>query len=232
MPLYQLHEDHIGFPPISEALEEPAGLLAVGGDLTVDRLLNAYASGIFPWYSDGEPILWWAPMPRMVLAPSQVHVSRSMAKLMRQESYQITFDQAFGRVIEQCANTPRPGQDDEDATWILPEMQQAYQDLYQAGYAHSIEIWDQATLVGGLYGVAIGKMFFGESMFSHRSNVSKLAFIALSRLLEQWQFELIDCQLPTNHLSSLGAKSITLAEFQQYLCNNEQYGMGSNWDLL
>ena len=230
MPLYQLHEDHVGFPPITEALEDPAGLLAVGGDLSIERLLNAYSSGIFPWYSDGEPILWWAPMPRMVLAPSQVHVSRSMAKLIRQETYQITFDQAFERVIQQCADTPRPGQTDEGATWILPEMQSAYIQLYQAGYAHSIEIWDQSTLVGGLYGVAIGKIFFGESMFSQRSNVSKLAFIALAKLLQQWQFELIDCQLPTEHLASLGAKPMEMAEFQQFLCNNSQLGLGSNWD--
>jgi len=232
MPLYQLHKDHVGFPPITEVLKDPAGLLAVGGDLSVERLLNAYSSGIFPWYSDGEPILWWAPMPRMVLAPSQIHVSRSMAKLIRQETYQITFDHAFERVIQQCADTPRAGQTDEDATWILPEMQDAYTQLYHAGYAHSIEIWDQSTLVGGLYGIAIGKMFFGESMFSHRSNVSKLAFIALARLLEQWQFELIDCQLPTEHLSSLGAKPIEIAEFQQFLCNNNEQGLGSNWDSI
>lgn len=230
MPLYQLRADSIAFPPITEALEEPAGLLAMGGDLSVERLINAYQSGIFPWYSEGEPILWWAPMPRMVLAPEQVRISRSMMKFMRKQTYEVTYDCAFQQVIKQCAKTLRKGQPESSATWILPDMQIAYTRLFDAGYAHSIEVWDGPTLVGGLYGVAIGKLFFGESMFSHRSNASKLAFIRLAGLLTKWQFELIDCQLPTDHLVSLGAQEIGLSKFQEYLNSNNQCGLGSHWD--
>ncbi|MDP6968644.1 MAG: leucyl/phenylalanyl-tRNA--protein transferase [Gammaproteobacteria bacterium] len=230
MPLYQLQTDNIVFPPLSEALEDPAGLLAIGGDLSVKRLLNAYQSGIFPWFGEGDPILWWAPTPRMVLRPDKVKVSRSMAKLMRQQRYQITFDHAFERVVKQCAQTPRNGQSDKQATWIVPAIQIAYKRLFAAGHAHSIEIWDQATLVGGLYGVAIGKMFCGESMFSHRSNASKLAFVALAQWLSEWQFDLIDCQLPTPHLASLGAYEIDRSTFEEYLQSNAQYELGSHWN--
>jgi leucyl/phenylalanyl-tRNA--protein transferase len=229
MPVYQLLEDSYAFPPVEEALDDPQGLLAVGGDLSVPRLLNAYQQGIFPWYSEDEPILWWAPSPRMVLQPQQVHISKSMAKLIRQQRFQITYDSAFERVIVHCANTPRPQQADAEATWIIDEMQEAYTDLFHAGYAHSIEVWDGAELVGGLYGVAIGKMFFGESMFSLRPNVSKLAFIALAQVLKGWDFSLIDCQLPTDHLASLGAKPISMEDFQQYLWHNNQLGLCSYW---
>ncbi len=229
MPLYQLQNDNILFPPITEALDDPAGLLAVGGDLSVQRLLNAYQSGIFPWFSDDDPILWWAPTPRMVMAPEQLKISRSMAKLIKQKPYQITFDQAFERVVKQCATTARAGQKDKHATWIVASMQVAYKKLFEAGYAHSIEIWDQNTLVGGLYGVAIGKMFCGESMFSHRSNTSKLAFITLAQLLHKWHFNLIDCQLPTAHLANLGAYEMDLPSFQAYLQNNAQHGLASYW---
>lgn len=229
MPVYQLLEDSYVFPPVEEALEDPQGLLAVGGDLSVPRLLSAYQQGIFPWYGEDEPILWWAPSPRMVLQPQLVHISKSMAKLIRQQRFQTTYDSAFARVIAHCANTPRPQQSDAEATWIIDEMQDAYTDLYHAGYAHSIEVWDRDELVGGLYGVAIGKMFFGESMFSLRANVSKLAFIALAQLLHGWGFSLIDCQLPTDHLASLGAKPISMEDFQQYLWHNNQQGLTSYW---
>ena len=228
--LHQLATDNIHFPPLSEALSDPAGLLAVGGDLSVPRLLNAYQSGIFPWFGEGDPILWWAPTPRMVLQPEKIQISKSMAKLMRQKRYQITFDQAFDRVVKQCADTPRSTQLDQQATWIVPAMQIAYKRLFEAGYAHSIEVWDQANLVGGLYGVAIGKIFCGESMFSHRSNTSKLAFIALAQWLQKWQFNLIDCQLPTDHLASLGAEAISKTAFESYLSNNALYGLDSYWN--
>ncbi len=229
MPIYQLLEDSYAFPPVEEALDDPQGLLAVGGDLSVPRLLSAYQQGIFPWYGDDEPILWWAPSPRMVLQPKAVHIAKSMAKLMRQQTYRVTYDTAFARVIQQCANTPRANQADRQATWILDDMRAAYIALYEAGYAHSFEVWQGAQLVGGLYGVAIGKMFFGESMFSLRSNVSKLAFIALAQQLEAWHFTLIDCQLPTDHLASLGANPISMHDFQQYLWHNNQLGLSNYW---
>lgn len=230
MPLYQLDDEDCWFPPIEEALEDPPGLLAIGGDLSVPRLLSAYQQGIFPWYSEGEPLLWWAPMPRMVLPPSNIHVSKSMAKFIRKNQYRVTFDHAFDRVISACGSIPRTGQE-EAGSWITQDMQDAYIRLFKGGYAHSVEVWDQGELIGGLYGIALGGMFFGESMFSHKVNASKLAFISLAKQLEKLKFDLIDCQMHTNHLETLGAREMELAEFQDHLHNNLSYGLDSRWQM-
>jgi len=211
MPLYQLTNDLV-FPRVELAL--PEGLLAVGGDLSVDRLLLAYSHGIFPWYGDGDPIMWWSPDPRMLLVPNQFHAARSLRRLHRKRIYRLTFDTAFARVISACADVPRPGQ---DGTWITRDMEHAYLRLHDAGYAHSIEVWDGARLVGGLYGVSLGKAFFGESMFSRRPNTSKLAMWTLVRQLERWQFAFIDCQMHTEHLARLGARDVPRAEFLERL---------------
>ena len=199
----------LAFPSADHAMEEPNGLLAAGGDLSVPRLITAYRHGIFPWYAPGQPILWWCPDPRTVLWPNGLHVSRSMRKLIRQQRMRVTLDQDFSSVIRACAE-PRHY---ADGTWITPQMQQAYIDLHRAGIAHSVEVWQDGLLVGGLYGVALGKVFFGESMFSRASNASKLGFITLVEQLGQWGFELIDCQMPTDHLFSLGAESRPRAAF-------------------
>ena len=228
--LPEIDPSRFDFPPMSQVLSDPQGLLAWGGDLSVTRLLYAYQQGIFPWYSE-PPILWWAPSPRMVIEPSTVHISSSMKKLLKKEQYSITFDNAFERVIKHCAKTKRSTQADNNSheTWINEDMIFSYTDLYHAGYGHSVEVWDKQNLVGGLYGVSIGKMFFGESMFSTVSNTSKIAFIALCRLLQAESFALIDCQLPTSHLDSLGAYSINMHDFQNYLDQNQQLGIASYW---
>ena len=197
------------FPPVSRALREPNGLLAAGGDLSMPRLLQAYRNGIFPWYSEGQPILWWSPEPRMVLPPAGIVLSRSLRKRLRNSGFEIRTDTAFEAVMSECA-APRA---DQVGTWITPEMAAAYTALHHAGYAHSVEAWAEGTLVGGLYGVAIGRMFFGESMFSRASDASKVALAHLSRQLERWQFGLIDCQMSTPHLASLGARELPRAEF-------------------
>jgi len=214
--LVRLHADSLAFPPITNALDDPPGLLAVGGDLRPERLLAAYSQGIFPWYDDSSPILWWSPDPRMVLTPARVHLSRSLRKLIRKKLYTVSMDQAFSQVIRHCADLRM----DREGTWITDAMQQAYLELHQQGHAHSVEIWQDGELVGGLYGVSIGRMFFGESMFRLRPDVSKLAFVALARQLQSWSFELIDCQLPTSHLSSLGAQPISRDEFRKLLTHN------------
>lgn len=231
MPVYQLDVDECWFPPVSEALDDPQGLLAVGGDLSVPRLLLAYQCGIFPWFSDQDPILWWAPSPRMVVAPSQVHSARSMTKFIRKTKLVVTFDQAFERVVNACGTTPRSDKG-EATSWITGAMQQAYTQLYRGGYAHSVEVWDGGELVGGLYGVAIGCLFFGESMFSRIDNASKMAFIHLAEQLSKWGFLLIDCQMFTSHLASLGAKEVSMLEFQNYLDDNLSYGVDSRWGLV
>ena len=197
------------FPPVVEAETEPDGLLAVGGDLSPTRLLNAYRQGIFPWYSPGQPILWWSPDPRMVLYPEHLHVSRSLAKFMRKDLLRVTFDRAFSRVIRGCAHTPRNG----EGTWLTEEMITAYENLHRMRMAHSVEAWEDGELVGGLYGVHLGGAFFGESMFSRRSNASKVAFVTLVRALQQQGFQFIDCQVYTRHLHSLGAKLIPREQF-------------------
>ncbi len=201
------------FPALEQAEEEPNGLLAVGGDLSIVRLLGAYRKGIFPWYSPGQPILWWSPDPRTVLFPERVVVSRSLAKSIRNRGYTVSIDRDFPAVIEACS-APRQ---EEDGTWITDEMAAAYTHLHQAGYAHSVEIWRDGRLVGGLYGVALGRIFFGESMFSRERDASKVALVYLSELLHGWGFSLIDCQVYTGHLVRLGAEEIPRSRFTEIL---------------
>ena len=199
MPVFRLDE-RLVFPPAE--LADDNGVIAVGGDLRPERLLLAYASGIFPWYSEDLPIIWHSPDPRMVLRASDLHVSRSLRKAMRKRPYEIRLDTAFRQVIETCAVTPRPGQ---DGTWITDEMVEAYIDLHELGFAHSAEAWRDGELVGGLYGVSLGAAYFGESMFAHADDASKLAFVALVSQLREWDIELIDCQVHTDHLARFGA---------------------------
>lgn len=198
------------FPPIEKALTEPNGLLAAGGDLSPQRLLAAYRRGIFPWYAHGEPVLWWSPDPRMVLFPDEIRITRSLAKTLRNIDYAVRLDTAFDRVIAACATTPRP---DQNGTWITAEMQAAYGRLHALGYAHSIETWHGDRLVGGLYGIAIGRAFFGESMFSHATDASKIALAHLCRYLVARGFGIIDCQMETTHLASMGAHPIPRDEY-------------------
>ena len=197
------------FPPVEMALAEPNGLLAQGGDLSVARLLDAYRHGIFPWFNPGEPILWWSPDPRMVLVPDEIRVTRSLAKRERNAGFELRVDSAFAEVMRACA-APR---EEAGGTWISPAMIAAYTRLFEAGYAHSIESWREGRLVGGLYGVAIGRMFYGESMFSREADASKVALVRLARQLQAWGFGLIDCQMETAHLASLGARTMPRAAF-------------------
>jgi leucyl/phenylalanyl-tRNA--protein transferase len=213
MSMFILAPDHFSFPPVE--LASPEGLLAIGGDLQAERLLEAYRHGIFPWYNDDQPILWWSPDPRATLFPDQLHISKSLRKALRKQPYKVTFDYAFREVIAACAG-PRPKQEPA-GTWILDEMIEAYCQLHERGYAHSVEVWDQDQLVGGLYGVALGRAFFGESMFSHRTDASKIALVYLAHQLDQWQFELIDCQVSSGHITSLGAQDIRRDEFMSRL---------------
>lgn len=203
----------LAFPPAEQALDEPNGLLAFGGDLSVERLQNAYRNGIFPWFSDGEPILWWSPDPRCILPITDFYCSKSLAKLVRQQRYQVSINTAFVQVIQACAHIPRH----DSGTWITNEMINAYVQLHRAGHAHSLEVWDDQQLVGGLYGVAVGKVFCGESMFHQQSNCSKLAFYYLVQHLTEHGYQFIDCQMQTDHLSSLGAKQVTRRDFIQSL---------------
>lgn len=198
------------FPETGKALAEPAGLLAAGGRLSVEWLVAAYRQGIFPWFSEGEPILWWSPAPRTVLYPKNFHQSRSLQKLARQGRYRITQDENFRGVIEACAGERK----DQAGTWINSQMIDAFTGMHEYGFAHSIECYDQEELVGGLYGIALGKVFFGESMFSHQANTSKLC---LRQLVDSGLYEMIDCQLSTEHLHSLGAIEISRAEFESAL---------------
>jgi len=197
------------FPPVDFALRDPNGLLAAGADLSPERLLDAYERGIFPWFGREDPLLWWSPDPRMVLHVSELRISRSLRRAVRSGRLRVTADTSFADVIDACAE-PRAGQ---DGTWITPEMRDAYRQLFDLGYAHSIEAWDEGDLVGGLYGVALGRMFFGESMFSRKSDGSKVAFVHLVLQLGRWGFPLVDCQMPSSHLASLGAREIPRAEF-------------------
>jgi leucyl/phenylalanyl-tRNA---protein transferase len=197
------------FPPVEEALRDPNGLLAAGDELSTERLLQAYERGIFPWFGEGDPVLWWSPDPRMVLGTDAIHVSRSLRKTIRSGRFRVTADTAFPRVMAACAE-PRP---DQDGTWITREVYEAYCTLATLGLAHSIEAWEGDALVGGLYGVAIGRMFFGESMFARRSDASKVALVHGVRQLRRWGFPLIDCQMSTSHLASLGARTVSRAEF-------------------
>ena len=233
------------FPPVETALAEPNGLLAMGGDLSLARLLDAYRHGIFPWFNPGEPILWWSPDPRMVLVPGGVRVTRSLAKRIRNAGFEVRVDTAFVEVMRACAAPRPPGgrvsggvlpagaaprppggrvsggvlpagaapREDAPGTWISPAMIAAYTRLFEAGYAHAVETWRDGVLVGGLYGVAIGRMFYGESMFSREPDASKVALVRLARQLRRWEFGLIDCQMETPHLASMGARTMPRAAF-------------------
>jgi leucyl/phenylalanyl-tRNA---protein transferase len=216
------------FPPLEAALLRPNGLLAVGGDLSPLRLIEAYRHGIFPWFNEGEPILWWSPDPRMVLFPQELKISRSLRKTLKRGNYEIRADSAFKQVMEACA-APRG---EHTGTWIHAEMMAAYGRLHEMGMAHSMETWIEGELVGGLYGVGQGKMFFGESMFSRVSDASKIAFVHLVAQLQRWGFEMIDCQMKTEHLASLGAREISRNEFRQKLKELVHYPeRGKKWCL-
>ncbi|MDW9403313.1 leucyl/phenylalanyl-tRNA--protein transferase [Pseudomonas soli] len=220
-----LTRDSLTFPPLEMALHDPNGLLAAGGDLTPERLVAAYRHGCFPWYQDGQPILWWSPDPRTVLFPDELHVSRSLAKLIRQGRYQVSFDSDFAAVIAACA-APR---DYADGTWITDTMRAAYCELHRRGIAHSVEVRREGELVGGLYGLAMGRLFFGESMFSRADNASKVGFVTLVEHLKQAGFVLIDCQMPTDHLHSLGARAISRASFADYLGQHLDQPSAASW---
>jgi leucyl/phenylalanyl-tRNA---protein transferase len=202
------------FPPIEQALREPNGLIAIGGDLSESRLLAAYTNGIFPWFSEGQPTLWWSPDPRMVLFPEELKISRSLQKRLRRKDYEVRFNSAFLQVIQACAQVQRP---EQDGTWITNNMIEAYTALHRSGHAWSAETWVDNALVGGLYGVAIGNMFYGESMFHRLTDASKIAFVHLVQHLQQHGFQLIDCQMKTQHLTSLGAREIPRHGFLQLL---------------
>ncbi|TDM06328.1 MAG: leucyl/phenylalanyl-tRNA--protein transferase [Ideonella sp. MAG2] len=232
MPLTWL-EPHSPFPPTHQALgaeSEAPGLLAVGADLSVQRLLDAYRQGIYPWYSEGQPILWWTPEPRMVLPVAEFKLHRSLRKtllkFLRAQGCEIRVNTAFERVIQACATTPRDGQ---AGTWILPDMVQAYVSLHQHGVAHSVETWVDGELVGGLYGLCIGHMFFGESMFAHRTDASKMALAGLVALCRQRDIPLIDCQQNTAHLSTMGARPIPRAEFEAHLSTHVGVPLAQPW---
>ena len=220
-----LQRDSLDFPPLAKALRDPNGLLAAGGDLSPERLIGAYRHGCFPWYQDGQPILWWSPDPRTVLFPDELHISRSLQKVLRHNPYRVSFDQAFSAVIQACA-APRTY---ADGTWITTPMQQAYLQLHERGIAHSVEVWREGELVGGLYGLAMGQLFFGESMFSRADNASKVGFATLVEQLRAWGFVLIDCQMPSQHLHSFGARAIPRERFADYLRQHLDQPNDANW---
>ena len=201
------------FPPVGRAMVEPNGLLCAGGDLAPATILRAYSQGIFPWYSEGQPILWWSPNPRMVLFPDEFKVSKSLAKTARSDKFEIRIDSVFADVMDSCAAPRSP----DGGTWIVEEMQAAYTRLHRLGFAHSVESWREGELVGGLYGIALGRMFYGESMFARATDASKVALVALVEKLKQDGFELIDCQQETRHLASFGARPIARKEFTRRL---------------
>jgi leucyl/phenylalanyl-tRNA--protein transferase len=203
------------FPPANKALQEPNGLLAIGGCLSPPRLMNAYRNGIFPWFNPGDPILWWSPDPRLILFPEQLHISRSLNKTLNKNSFNLTLNQCFSDVMQACAE-PR---NQAAGTWINAEMLRAYQQLHNMGIAHSVEVWLDQRLVGGLYGVAIGQIFFGESMFHSVTDASKIAFVHLVQQLKTWNYQLIDCQVHTPHLCSLGAQNIDRNQFNAFLAH-------------
>jgi leucyl/phenylalanyl-tRNA--protein transferase len=202
-------DKHTPFPPLSRAMQEPNGLLAAGGELSASRLIEAYRNGIFPWYGADQPLLWWSPDPRMVLAPADLKISRSLGKRLRKKDFSVRVDTRFAAVMRACA-APR---DDQGGTWITDDMVAAYSDLHVRGIAHSVETWIDGKLAGGLYGVAIGRMFYGESMFTRATDASKIALAHLTRQLQRWNFGLIDCQMNTAHLASLGAREIARDDF-------------------
>jgi len=214
--------DH--FPDPDKALTDPDGLLAVGGDLTIDRLLAAYRLGIFPWYQDDQPILWWSPDPRAVLFPPELHVSRSLRRALRQGRFCVSIDQDFAGVINGCALDRA-----DTGTWITSDMERAYLELHEAGHAHAIEVWCDGKLAGGLYGVNIGRVFFGESMFSRQTNASKIAFVKLIYICRELGIDLVDCQIASAHLASLGSRQISRAEFRKLLRRYTQFPPPSGW---
>jgi leucyl/phenylalanyl-tRNA---protein transferase len=220
--------NELSFPHPQNASSD--GLLAVGGDLSVERLLLAYESGIFPWYNKEEPILWWSPDPRFILKPSEIKISKSMRQIIRKKKFNVTFNQCFENIIINCSIVPRNGQ---SGTWLTDEMIDAYIQLHKLGYAHSVETWQDGKLVGGLYGLSLGKCFFGESMFAKVSNASKVSLIHLAESLNDWNFNIIDCQAHTNHLASLGAKFISRIEFLNYLqINKREPVLNKCWDSV
>jgi leucyl/phenylalanyl-tRNA---protein transferase len=225
-----LDPNTLDFPDPTLALQDPDGLLAVGGDLSPERILAAYHSGIFPWFNPGDPILWWSPNPRTVVFPEHLHISKSLRKTLRKGLYQVTFDHCFGDVMRACAE-PR---DYADGTWISEEIIAGYSALHERGVAHSVEVWRDNELVGGLYGIALGRVFFGESMFSRADNASKVGFAHLVRQLCTWNFQLIDCQVANEHLFSLGAVEIQREEFQRLLVNfvHEPEAYSLPWSTL
>ena len=222
MPVYRL-TDRLSFPDPRHAAAE--GLLAVGGDLSPERLLLAYSLGIFPWFGSGEPLLWWSPDPRCVIFPAEVNISRRLERTLRQGRFLVTCNRAFDRVVAECAETRT---EQGGPTWLVPEMQEAYRRLHALGYAHSVEVWAGDTLAGGIYGVAIGRFFFGESMFHRVTDASKVALVALCRHLAEKEFELLDCQVPNPHLFRMGAKQIPR---QQFLSRLFRAGLGLNGHL-
>lgn len=220
-----LSKDSLSFPPLARALREPDGLLAAGGDLRPERILAAYRHGCYPWYQQGQPILWWSPDPRFVLLPDELHISRSLGKVLRRQIFEVSYDQAFDRVIDACAG-PRSY---ADGTWITDAMRQAYQQLHRLGHAHSAEVWQAGELVGGLYGLCIGQVFFGESMFSHVDNASKTAFAHLVPDLKIWGIRLIDCQMQTRHLASFGGRAIDRQTFAEQLAQLVEQPNSADW---
>lgn len=216
MPVFSLDSDHPAFPPPSMA--DSSGLLAIGGHLDIEWLLEAYSNGIFPWYNENEPLMWWSPNPRSVILPGKVKITKSMRSYFKKNIFELRIDSSFTNVLDNCKKVYRKGQ---DGTWITKDMKNAYIALHKLGLAHSIETWRDNKLVGGLYGVSLGKMFFGESMFSLESNASKFAFICLSIILKQNEFELIDCQVPNQHLTSMGCIEMSREEFLEKVEKNQ-----------
>lgn len=229
MPVFWLYTDDYSFPDPS--LSNPDGLLALGGDLAPERLLEAYKLGIFPWYNSDDPILWWSPDPRLVLFPQELRISKSMRPYFNQPKFQISFDQSFSAVMRGCQEMERAHQ---AGTWINEDIIEAYTELHHMGHAHSVEVWQDGQLVGGLYGISLGKFFFGESMFARASNASKFGFISLVRWLQAQDFQLIDCQQETAHLMSLGARAISRSEFMAKLQENLAHHplQPGRWSLL
>ncbi|MBX2858798.1 MAG: leucyl/phenylalanyl-tRNA--protein transferase [Cellvibrionaceae bacterium] len=224
-----LDPNDISFPDTANAMQDPNGLLAAGGDLSTRRLLHAYQRGIFPWFSDGQPVLWWTPDPRMVLCPSEIYINRSLRKLAKKHPFSVTVNQCFDAVISLCSEPRTIEGQVETGTWITHEVMDAYRALHQAGFAQSIEAWQDGQLVGGLYGVALGKIFFGESMFSRVSGASKMAFATLAQQLQEWDYKLIDCQLDSHYLASFGSKNVSRNEFENSLREHIPLNVDELW---